>query len=392
MRSASILYFIDGICFGMLLPLLPFVVLDAGGSPSLVTQLVAAFAIAGLVGRFLAGRLSDRWGRVDIILWSLLCSTLAYAALTLWFMLLPLLFVFRIVVGLMAGREPVVQTLATDGLAPSEHVRVIGAITSAYAVGAALGPGVSSVLSLLVDPQLDHYRLVFAAATTLSFVSLVVVLLSLRSAEPPRTGSRQATVAVGRGLAMRQFRGMFLLNFLAALAYAPIISVTALYSNAAFGWSATEVGWLLVAVAIGIVLARVVLIPVGVKEFGDRKVLIACAAIAAAALLLAGRANGAAGFSFALIAASVAASGLNILALANVSRDCPLPHRGSVLGAAQACYGGGLFLGAAANGPLFEFVGRSVPFEVAAAVALLIFALAITGWFRIGAGAKMAGA
>lgn len=381
-RSSSIVYLIDGLCFGMLLPLLPFVVLDAGGTPSLVTQFVAAYAIAGLMGRLLAGRLSDRWGRIGLIQWSLLCSAIAYFGMAGWSMILPLLFFFRVVVGLMAGRETVVQTLATDGLAPQDHVRVIGAITSAYAVGAALGPGLSSILSLLVDPGLEHYRLVFGVAAALSLLNLIIVYQSLRRAVTSRAAPPRQAAASGRTEAIKGFRVIILLNFLAALAYSPILSVTALFAKASFGWSATEVGWLLVAVAVGIVLARSIVIPIGVKRFGDDRILATCAILGGIALLLTGRAATEAGFSIALLASSVTVTGLNILALAKVSRDCPLPHRGSVLGVVQAGYGGGLFLGAAANGPLFEYLGKSIPFYVAGGVAIIAFALVVAGLFR----------
>jgi MFS family permease len=381
-RSCSLVYLIDGLCFGMLLPFFPFVVLSAGGAPWLVTQFVAAYAVAAFIGHLIAGRLSDQFGRIGLIQCSLLCSAIAYFGMAGWSTTLLLLFIFRVLVGLMTGRETIVQTLATERIAPQDHVRVIGAITSAAAAGAAFGPGLSSILSYYADPGLDHYELVFCLAAVLSLISLAVVHLSLRPAVSSLVAQPQEAEAEGRGEAISRFSVIILLNFLAALAFAPVVSVTALFAEASFGWSATEVGWVLVAVAIGIVVARSIVIPMCVKKFGNEAVLAACAILAGLALLYTGRADTAAGFSIALLAASVMVSGLNILAVAIVSRDCPLPHRGSVLGIVQAGYGGGLFLGAAVNGPLFEFLGKSVPFDVAATFMLIAFVLTIAGVFR----------
>src|SRR5260370_36605687 len=60
--------FVDMIGAMIVLPLLPFYVLEMGAKPSIVGPLVSAFFIAQMICSPVWGRLSDRYGRRPMIL------------------------------------------------------------------------------------------------------------------------------------------------------------------------------------------------------------------------------------------------------------------------------------------------------------------------------------
>src|ERR1700730_6087821 len=71
--------FVDMIGAMIVLPLLPFYVLEMGAKPSIVGPLVSAFFIAQIVFSPVWGRLSDRYGRRPMILTGLLLSAVAFS-------------------------------------------------------------------------------------------------------------------------------------------------------------------------------------------------------------------------------------------------------------------------------------------------------------------------
>ena len=62
---------IDVLGFGILIPLLPYMAIRFGASPSLNTAVLGTYSLCQLVAAPLWGRLSDRFGRRPILLSSM---------------------------------------------------------------------------------------------------------------------------------------------------------------------------------------------------------------------------------------------------------------------------------------------------------------------------------
>src|SRR5512136_2321173 len=71
-----IIVFVDLLGFSLILPLLPYYAETYGATPAVVGLLVASYAAAQLVGAPVLGRISDRYGRRPILLFSV-AGTLA---------------------------------------------------------------------------------------------------------------------------------------------------------------------------------------------------------------------------------------------------------------------------------------------------------------------------
>ena len=82
MRTLLLVVFINFVGIGALIPVLPYTVIETLGlSASVMTLLLASFAMAMFLSNPLLGRLSDHIGRRPVLIASLFVNALAH----LWF-------------------------------------------------------------------------------------------------------------------------------------------------------------------------------------------------------------------------------------------------------------------------------------------------------------------
>ena len=81
--SIFLVVFIVMLCFGLIMPLLPYYAANYGASDFLVGLLVAAYAAAQFVGAPLLGRMSDERGRRPVLVISMLGTALGFVLLAL---------------------------------------------------------------------------------------------------------------------------------------------------------------------------------------------------------------------------------------------------------------------------------------------------------------------
>jgi multidrug resistance protein len=135
--------FVDMIGAMIVLPLLPFYVLEMKAKPSVVGLLVSVFFIAQLAASPLWGRLSDRYGRRPMILGGLLLSAAAFSLFGLA-NTVALLFLSRLVQGAASGTVGVVQAYVGDSIAPEERAKALGWVTACTSAGVVIGPVIGS--------------------------------------------------------------------------------------------------------------------------------------------------------------------------------------------------------------------------------------------------------
>src|SRR3712207_3833880 len=108
--------FLDLVGFGIVIPLLPFYVQSMGGTELTVGVLLGSFSFTQLLATPILGRFSDRYGRRPIILLSLAANALAMGLFSLasYQLLLPLLFISRILAGATSGNLSACQAALAD--------------------------------------------------------------------------------------------------------------------------------------------------------------------------------------------------------------------------------------------------------------------------------------
>ncbi len=169
-RTLSIAVFLQWAGAGALLPLLPLYVRHSGGSDVIVGAVMAAYFAAAFVFQYGAGRMSDRFGRLPV----LIAGVLAYAAGSILFLVpgpAALDVVFRGLQGAGAGAAMVAALAMIAHAVPLSHRgRAAGRLYGAELGGLAVGPVLGSLAGL------GAMRWLFVAAALVSLASLVPVV------------------------------------------------------------------------------------------------------------------------------------------------------------------------------------------------------------------------
>jgi len=156
--------------FNLIIPELPAYLRNMGGEQYL-GWIIGLFAMSAAVSRPLSGKLTDRIGRVPIILFGVSISVVCG-------FLYPLVtgiagfFLIRLLHGLSAGFAPTGNTsLLTDIIPPEKRGEAMGIVGIATSMGMAIGPPAGSLIAL-------HYshQVMFIVSGLAALVSLLVML------------------------------------------------------------------------------------------------------------------------------------------------------------------------------------------------------------------------
>ena len=177
MASLLIIVFVNFIGIGALIPVLPFTVVDyLGYSETVMTALLASFALAMFIANPILGQLSDRFGRKPVLVTALAVNMAAH----IWFALsedIVQLFLARILAGFAAGNIGVIQAIITDSTAPEKRAKIMGMLGASIGAGFVLGPAFGGVLSALGSGPV-HQMPFLVAACFAGFACVLALRLS----------------------------------------------------------------------------------------------------------------------------------------------------------------------------------------------------------------------
>ncbi|HYO52660.1 MFS transporter [Archangium sp.] len=369
--------FLDLVGFGIVIPLLPFYVQSMGGSELSVGVLLGCFSFTQLLATPILGRYSDRYGRRPIILFSLAANALAMGlfALASYQLLLPLLFVSRILAGATSGNISACQATLADVTSSDTRARAMGRIGAGIGLGLVLGP--------VMGGQLSQWGAWFPplAAGALALLGALGVLLAMPETHPP--SARSTSKPSSRMSALRDsprpraLMIMLLLYFLVFLSMTTLQVAFALLAQERLGWSAKEVGYVFALVGgLGLVIQGALIGPLS-QAMGEVRLLVLGALLLSAGML---------GVSFAehpfpLVGAVVLlGTGLGLVQplLSSLASQTANPsQQGLTLGLAQSSGGLARTVGPVGSGALYKSLGSSAPFAAGALVALVAAALGV---------------
>ncbi len=148
--------FIDLAGFAMFIPLLNYIVAELGGSILTVGLLITAFSLAQFACLPAWGRLSDRIGRRPVIMLGLGGAAVAYAVFGLADpalglsddrrLLLGVLFLSRIMLGVMSANYAAAYAYVADVTPPEERAQGMGMLGVAFGLGFVCGPALGGLL------------------------------------------------------------------------------------------------------------------------------------------------------------------------------------------------------------------------------------------------------
>jgi len=271
-RNIAILFFtliVVMLGFGMIIPILPFLVEKFGGSGVAMGMLMAIFSLMQFIFSPFWGDLSDRYGRKPL----LILGTLGNGLTMIGFGLstnLEMLYVFRALGGILSSATlPTAMAFIGDSTNEKERGGGMGVVGAAMGVGMVLGPGIGGMMggASLQAP--------FFLSAGLSFLAMTLIWFFL----PESLHADKRTTAV-KGFRGPQFKAMWValfgpIGFLFVLAFMHNFALTnfegifAYYAEAKFGYTSQTIGIILTVVGLVSAVVQGVMTGIATRKWGD---------------------------------------------------------------------------------------------------------------------------
>lgn len=362
MAALSLTVFLDLVGFGMILPMLPFYAETFGASPLQIGFLFASYSLAQFICSPLWGRISDRIGRRNPLLLTILLGGLAYlllaAAPTLGFV-----FLARALAGAAAANYTIAQAFAADITAPKDRARTMGWLGAAFGLGFVAGPAIGGGLSHLGAAAVPMGAAILAA------INFVFVWRTVR--DTPRTASAGKSIPAERRVGIGRWNrrtSLVALYGVVIFGFSAMEATLALFCEERLGFGIRKTSLLFVFVGLLMVLVQAGLIGKLVARFGERRLLVAGLCSMTAGMLYLAAVES---ISALLLAAGLLAIGsalYNPSAFGLISRLTPADSQGSVLGTARSLGALARVAGPIWGGWAFHRLGLEAPFLSAGAL------------------------
>lgn len=373
--------FFNAIGLGIIIPLLPYFALEFGASSFVVTLLFSTFAAMQFFAGPIAGRLSDRFGRRPILLITLAGSAVSYVILASATSI-PMLFLSRVIGGLMAGNMTVAHAIVADLTTHETRAKGLGSLGGALSLGFVFGPGLAGALTGSQTGMQAHVAPGFAAAA-LYACAFAITMFGLKETLPParRTGHRSNLEPHDefRLLNMIGHRKTLLLLsqfFLVALVIGGMMSTFPLWAAARMEWTPQIVAFVMAGTSIPVVFIQLFGIGHLSRRVGEPNVLALGAAMifvgCALIVLFPEPVIVIAGLCFFFPGITVCNPMLQTI----ISQRTPPHHQGSTLGVANSFFGMGQIAGPMIAGFAISAVSMEWPFFSGLVIACAVFVFA----------------
>lgn len=266
-RSLAVLFsivVIDLVGFGIVVPVLPFMIEEFGSSAGVLGLLVASYAGMQFVFAPIWGRLSDRIGRRPVMLMTIAGSSAALLLAGLspslaW------LFAARFLGGAFAANISVASAYISDATDESERTRWMGLLGASFAVGFTLGPLIGGLLGPL------GYHVPLLVASGMAAVNVVWAAIVLQ--EPPEHVLVSEPVDADAVLVDPRVRLICRANLLFSLAVTQLETVFAFLMIQRFGYGILSVAVILFGMAVVMGGIQAGGIRALAARFGERRLL-----------------------------------------------------------------------------------------------------------------------
>ncbi len=344
-------------------------------SPEAISVLLDSYFIAQFVAAPWIGRLSDRFGRVPVLLVSQLGTVISFVMLG-FAASVPMLFAARILDGITGGNVIVAQAYIADVSPREKRTQSLSLVWMAFGLGYILGPALGGIIAAIFNEQAT-----FLIGAGISLLSLALTWLLLdESLTPERRAARlalkRASMRLQDIVSNTPLVLVLTIGFGTQLGLSLLTATLALFGEAViFAGQSPDainlgVGLLLACIGMGQFLTQLLLIKPLVQRYGERRLVVlgsflrATAMLAMSAFVLPVTEGGA--LMLFAFASGIMMPSLQALATTSVDAE----FNGVVLGYYQAAVSLGIIAGTWLGGQFFA-VTPTLPYVIGGVLLLV---------------------
>ncbi|MGB5912139.1 MAG: MFS transporter [Promethearchaeia archaeon] len=265
--------FTEVLGFSSVMPIIPFLGLSLGLNAFQVGLVLSIFSLCQLFASPITGKLSDRFGRKPLLLFSQTSTLIGFILLGLannvW-----ILVAARLVDGLLGSNMTVSQAYISDVTDPKYRTKIYGYSSAVFGAGLIFGPVIGGLL-LSINFSAPFF---FAAGVSLLSIILVLAFLpeSLTKKEEKldfKFGDIFPTKETKRFFKSAKIRGILVVYFIYNFGFFLFITTFALFAANQINVTPQEVSFYMAWIGVLRVLFQSVLINPLVKKVSENKTL-----------------------------------------------------------------------------------------------------------------------
>jgi DHA1 family tetracycline resistance protein-like MFS transporter len=260
--------------FSSVMPIIPFLGLSLGLNALEVGLILSIFSICQLIASPITGKLSDRFGRKPLLLFSQTSTFIGFILLGLatnvW-----ILVAARLVDGLLGSNMTVTQAYISDVTHPKQRTKIYGYSSAVFGAGLIFGPVIGGLL-LTISFSAPFF---FAAGISLLSIILVIIFLpeSLEKKEEKiafKFGDMIPIKETIKFFKSPRIRGAIVVFFVYSVGFFLFINASAIFADKQIHATPQQVTFYMAWIGILRVIFQSVLITPLLKKVSENKALV----------------------------------------------------------------------------------------------------------------------
>lgn len=361
---------------GVIIPVMPDYLKQFGAAGQILGLLIATFAFAQFVFSPLAGNLSDKYGRKNLIIFGLVVYGLSQIffglSTEIW-----MLFIARLFSGLGAAFiMPPIMAFVADVTTYEERGKGMGLLGASISFGFMIGPAIGGFLST-ISLQFPFYL----GGTVAIIAAMISLILLPQKKQSPK--QENATQHIGRQMiaSLRTpYFVMLLVVLLFSFGIANFQTTLPLFVTQKFHYTPSDIAVILTVAGFVGVLVQIFAVNRLFKRFGEMKVILVNIIVAASTLLVIIYVDG---YFVMLLLTTIFSTATTLIrpAINTLISKLANDHQGFAAGLNNAYMSLGNMIGPAIAGITFD-INQNIPYYLGAFILTACFILAFL-WAQI---------
>lgn len=269
----GLIMLINALSYGTIIPLLYPYSSKFGITPVTLSFLFASYSLFQFLATPIIGRLSDRYGRKPLLLFSIFgtgISLALFASATS----ITMLFIARILDGITGGNTSVAQAMIADKVEGKDRAKAFGMLGAAFGFGFLMGPALGGLLSQI------SLTAPFWFSSALAFIATILGYFKLKETVHKKNVKKQKKeslfnfITLFKALLDPRVGSVLIVSLIATtVSHSFIIGFNA-YSVDVLNLSAKEMGILYTLAGLISVLMQIIGIKILLKKFKLKESII----------------------------------------------------------------------------------------------------------------------